>query len=207
MAVRIHPHGGRAGRITIDESNTAQMRTQKGFAAMDVRQYLEGDLCLTMCPGVRMVKGYVKLRGRMGVGNSLGSFEVRLDFVGWADVRFGLRPTECLEGFEVAIDFDIQLPRSKKRLKLSSASQFKWNRVGRYVEPSFKTFEPTFTHHTQGLTQEGAKQLTEYCHGLASGVKRVIGRYSEELYLALECPRRRMFQCDPKTGRPCQVKR
>lgn len=204
MTVRINPYIGRAGRVTIDEIDVIMPHSRGILAEVRMQQYLEGDLCLLMCPGVRMVKGYVLGRGRFGSG----FFEVRQDFVGWADVRAhsSIHADNALNGFVVTIDFDIQLPRTKRRLKLSSVAEYHWKKIGGFDERIFTTLEPLFTHHVRELSPKEAKMFTELCRNLASGVERLLLQYAEAIYNATESPHR-TAQCDPKTGRPGWIKK
>jgi hypothetical protein len=205
MTARIEPNYGKSGRVTIDETRVTTARIGKYSTQITMQQRLEGDLCLAMCPGVRLIKGYMVSRAQI---NS-GTFEVREDFQGWADVREhnSVHADTALHAFEISIDLDIQLPRSKRRLKLSSAAQYQWKKIGGYSDPTLTTFEPTFTYHTQELTPEMAKSLTEICHNSASNARHLIEQYATAIFDATVHSHFRTLQCDPKTGRASLIRK
>ena len=204
MTVRIDPNKGVGGRVAIDERIRKSIQTAQILSGLEIWNHIEGDLCLTMCPGVRMVKGYVQAKGSVKDETSAGGFEVREVFQGWADVREAnaIRGSECLHAFEVAIDLEFQLPRSRKRLKLSSAARFNWKKVGGFRKQLFKTVEPSLTHHAGAMLRpEDVKTLAGVCNEMASVVRDLVLKYAEAIFDSIASQRYRKVTCDPKTGR------
>ena len=205
MTVRIEPNYGRMGRVMIDDTRVTTAQTNKYFTQIAIQQHLEGDLCLAMCPGVRMVKGHMISRAKINSGN----YEMREDFQGWADVRehSSIHADTALHAFEIAIDFDIQLPRTKHRLQLSSAAQYRWKKIGGYDKPTLTTFEPTFTYDTRMIPPEAAKHVNVICRNSASSFKDLLIRYAEAIFNAIESTNFRTVHCEPTTGRASLIRK